>query len=147
MLVGPWEISHCDNGKEFKGVFKALCKKWRIKLINGHSRHPQSQGMVENGNKTFKRRLNAWLSDNKTKKWVEGIPYVVMALNSTKCDTTKKTPYELVFKQRFRRWDLERTAEDEERLQNELEDEESDMEMEYAMEHENAEGKNRFFPL
>ena len=46
-----------------------------------------------------------------------------MALNSqaTKSDTTKKTPYELVFKHTFRRWVIERTTADEKRLRDEFE--------------------------
>ncbi|CAB4383228.1 unnamed protein product [Rhizophagus irregularis] len=46
-LGSPPTILQSDNGKEFcAGVIKELIEMWpTVKIINGHPRHPQSQGL------------------------------------------------------------------------------------------------------
>ncbi|CAG8606755.1 30423_t:CDS:2 [Racocetra persica] len=44
-----------------------------IYIINGRSRHPQSQGMIENSNKTLKNVLSAWMEDNDRRDWSIGL--------------------------------------------------------------------------
>jgi len=44
--------------------------------MNGHPRHPQSQGMIEKGNDILETKLSAWLEDNKRNDWSFGLQMV-----------------------------------------------------------------------
>ena len=59
IVFGPMRILQMDNGAEFKGVLLYLLRRHGIKIINGNPRHPQSQGLVEQGNGVIKARLTA----------------------------------------------------------------------------------------
>lgn len=66
-------------------------------MVNGRPRHPQSQGSVERSNSTLKDTLTAWLRDNNTSKWTQGLPFSQWALNTTYHEATKTIPYETLF--------------------------------------------------
>ena len=52
------EIFQSDNGKEFVGrLLSEFLKSHNVKVKHGRPRHPQSQGQVENLNKTVKHHL------------------------------------------------------------------------------------------
>ena len=61
-LLAAWgtpEEIVCHNGSHFKNkVFKEFCEKRGIKLIFSTPYNPQSNGMVENANKTIKMYLS-----------------------------------------------------------------------------------------
>ncbi len=42
-------------------------------IINGRSRHPQSQGLVERSNAVVQKMLEKWLEKNKTLDWPNGL--------------------------------------------------------------------------
>ena len=69
---GRPQIAHCDNGNEFLASLMILLRCLGIKIINGGAYKPHVQGLVEQGNRVFKTRLNAWLDDNKTDNWPLG---------------------------------------------------------------------------
>ena len=56
-------VVQSDNGREFKGAVAMLCKRLKIKVINGRPRHPQTQGLVEQANSVAKKKINAWIHD------------------------------------------------------------------------------------
>jgi len=60
-------------------------------------RHPQGQGLVEQGNGTLEAGLQAVLQEQPHLTWKEALPRAVMRLNMTKHSTTKFTPFKLVF--------------------------------------------------
>ena len=68
-----------------------------LTLINGRPRHPESQGCVENSNKTLKNTLVAWMRDNKTTKWSHGLLFAQWSLNVTYHEATTCVPYEVLF--------------------------------------------------
>lgn len=54
----------------------AVLKEWKVEVIRASPRHPQTNGKVEQVNGTIKKKINAYLSDNKKKTWVEALPMV-----------------------------------------------------------------------
>ncbi|CAF4877736.1 unnamed protein product, partial [Rotaria sp. Silwood1] len=68
-------------------------------IINGRARHPQSQGLVERANAVVQQMLGKWLDVNKTSDWPSGLGPVMLSINNCTSQSTKKTPYEMVFGQ------------------------------------------------
>lgn len=96
-IVGPIKTLQFDNGGEFKGALLLLLRRHGIRIVNGSPYHPQSQGVVERFNETLRNRLRAWMADNHTTEWANGLIEVQMGMNSEMNQTTGTTPYELVF--------------------------------------------------
>lgn len=59
LLGSPPKIIQSDNGKEFTAtIITELVGLWpTVKIINGHPRHPQSQGLVERANGILQQKL------------------------------------------------------------------------------------------
>ncbi|CAG8575690.1 497_t:CDS:2 [Cetraspora pellucida] len=100
-VFGPPCILQSDNGHEFTAqVIYELVSLWKgVHIINGRPRHPQSQGLVENANKTLKNALSTWMEDNQQRDWSVSLLIVTYAMNIRHSRPTKYTPYELVFGQ------------------------------------------------
>ncbi|CAF4168027.1 unnamed protein product, partial [Rotaria sordida] len=98
---GPPRILQSDNGKEFvANVILNLKNDWpELLIINGRARHPQSQGLVERANAVVQQMLGKWLDVNKTSDWPSGLGPVMLSINNCTSQSTKKTPYEMVFGQ------------------------------------------------
>lgn len=65
-VFGTPKVLHHDNGKEFVNeVVRSVVQSWpgETTIITGRARHPQSQGMVEQANATFKRLLGARIEE------------------------------------------------------------------------------------
>lgn len=103
MLLGPPGIVQCDNGSEFKGALLILLRKHGIKCINGSPRSPQTQGLVEQGNRVVEHKLRAWKMENNSTKWNDALLEITGQINSQIHSATGKTPYEIVFRHRFRK--------------------------------------------
>jgi hypothetical protein len=101
-LFGPPSSLQCDNGKEFKGVVLALLKHYGIKLKNGRARRPQTQGLVEQGNSTLKARLAKWKRMSGSSEWSRALPDIARSINTTVHESTKMTPFEIVFRSKPR---------------------------------------------
>ncbi|KAL5486382.1 hypothetical protein EMCRGX_G018851 [Ephydatia muelleri] len=73
----------------------------RIQLISGCPRHPQSQGLVEQAHYTLERMISAKVVEcsDPSPPWSQWLPHIVYTMNTQVHDTTKQTPYELVFGQ------------------------------------------------
>jgi hypothetical protein len=59
--------------------------------------HPQSNGVVERANGKKFTAIKKRLLDNKKGKWVDQLPEVVWALNTTECQATRFTPFRLLY--------------------------------------------------
>lgn len=90
-----------DNGAEFKGVLTDLLHRYGIVIIRGRPHHPQTQGLVEKANGTFKQKLESWQIDQNTNDWVRAIPSIILSMNNQRHSATNKAPYEVLFKQRM----------------------------------------------
>ncbi|XP_023215541.1 KRAB-A domain-containing protein 2-like [Centruroides sculpturatus] len=73
-----------DNGKEFSNqVISKLCSMWKdVKIVHRKPCHSQIQGSVERANQDIQNMLTAWMNDNNTNKWSDGLPFVQFAKNT-----------------------------------------------------------------
>ncbi|CAG8622260.1 11722_t:CDS:2, partial [Racocetra persica] len=101
IVFGAPTILQLDNGKEFTAdLIAELLSLWPgVHIINGRSRHPESQGMVKRANGILQTKLGKWMEDNKTNNWTEGLPLIIHAMNTQTVHATGKSPYSLVFGQ------------------------------------------------
>ena len=94
------EIFQSDNGKEFiGGLIKKFLKSNEVQIKHGRPRHPQSQGQVENLNKTIKhhlRRILCNLSEEKQGQvWPMLLPGVATMYNNSFHHTIEDVPSRL----------------------------------------------------
>ena len=68
-----------------------------MKLVHGKPRHSQSQGSAERSNQGVQDMLVAWMSDNNTKTWSEGLRLIQSKKNRTLHSGIKTSPYEAMF--------------------------------------------------
>jgi transposase InsO family protein len=96
---GAPTILQSDNGKEFTSqVIKELVELWPgTKIINGRPRHPQSQGLVERGNRELKNKLSKWMIDSHRNDWSFALKIITHSMNTSISRPTESTPYSLVF--------------------------------------------------
>lgn len=60
---------HCDNGKEFRGEVKRLCRQHGVKMVHGRPYRPQTQGGVERMGQTAKAKLRKQLASTPKSEW------------------------------------------------------------------------------
>ncbi|CAF0810356.1 unnamed protein product [Didymodactylos carnosus] len=103
-VFGPPRLLHSDNGTEFVATVIVELKQLfpEMTLVRGRPRHPQSQGCVERANGVLTSALGKWLSVNNSTNWSEGLLPVTYGINTRVSQTTKCTPYEVMFGQRPR---------------------------------------------
>ena len=54
---GYLRVIQCDQGPEFKGAVKKLCRRLKIKIICSRPYHPQSQGKVERSHRSLRAKM------------------------------------------------------------------------------------------
>lgn len=98
-VFGAPFILQSDNGREFANkIIESLTDMWPgLKLVHGKPRHSQSQGSIERSNQDVRDMLVAWMVDNKTKKWSEGLRFIQSKKNRSLHEGIKKSPYEAMF--------------------------------------------------
>ena len=69
-----------------------MLKEKGVKHILGPTYRPQAQGMVERVNGTLKRLITAWMTKQKSNKYLEDLPSLVSSYNHTVHSTTGITP-------------------------------------------------------
>jgi len=67
-----------------------------MKLVHGKPRHSQSQGSVERSTQDV-RNMVAWMSDNNTKTWSEGLRFIQNKNNQALHSGIETSPYEAMF--------------------------------------------------
>ena len=99
MLFGGPQILQSDNGSEFTAhVIGELKLLWPdLLMVHGKPRHPQSQGSVERLNCDIKDILIAWLGDNHSEDWPNGLRFVQFRKNSSYHSGIKQSPYMALF--------------------------------------------------
>ncbi|GFQ71841.1 KRAB-A domain-containing protein 2 [Trichonephila clavata] len=71
---------------------------WKdVKIVHGKPRHSQTQGSVERANQDIQNMLTAWMNNNDTNKWSEGLPFVQFARNTAYYEGIRQSPYEAMF--------------------------------------------------
>ena len=86
-----------DNGTNFMSkVVKQFCQTTGIRQIKTSTYHPQTDGMVERFNATFKRLL--WkLTQDLRVEWDKYLPFVLWAYRGTVHSATGFSPFHLLF--------------------------------------------------
>lgn len=88
-----------DQGTEFMGVFDEVLARFHVTHIVNDPYSPQTNGVVENRNKTIKQHI--WqnmesfvdqVSGRKSKRYVDILDRIAFNLNNTKHTVTKLTP-------------------------------------------------------
>ena len=81
--LGTPRILHSDNGREFVNeIVSDVAKSWpgKVTIVNGRPRHPQSQGLVEQGNSTVEKmlgvRFHEFNEGDEYPPWSEWLPLI-----------------------------------------------------------------------
>ncbi|XP_078509625.1 KRAB-A domain-containing protein 2-like [Lissotriton helveticus] len=98
-LLGAPTILQSNSGREFaNNVVSSLKEYWpTLKIVHGKPRHSQSQGSVERANQDIENMLCAWMQDEKTSFWSEGLQIVQFMKNRAFHSGIKRSPYEALF--------------------------------------------------
>lgn len=70
-------------------------------VVNGNSRKPNVQGLVEQANGTMEVRIRGWLHENQTTEWANGLLEVAWSINTLQHSVMKLCPYQLIFANRM----------------------------------------------
>jgi len=104
-----------DQGKEFcNDVVNNLLSSSGIKHDTTSGWNPITNGKTERMNRTIIDSLRK-LSEADTSKWIDYVPYVMLAYNTRIHSTTNYSPFELVFgrqSNKFQNWTNLPTATD-----------------------------------
>lgn len=87
-----------DQGPEFKGEFKQMLARYKIKYVNTSSYNPAANGVVENGNKSIKEAIFKRCRGDAS-KWAVHLPYALWADRSTVRRSTGFSPFYMMFGQ------------------------------------------------
>ena len=86
-----------DQGATIKSqIIKELCQITGTKKSRTTIYHPMGNGITERYNRTLLNTLGT-LKDGQKKDWKKYVPSLVYAYNCTKHETTKVSPFELMF--------------------------------------------------
>ena len=105
VLVNEWvsrygapDVIHSDQGKNFDSqLFKGMCQLLGIHKTRTTPYHPQSDGLVERFNRTLKTLLRIQMKQVPEDMWDEELPLLMLAYRSSVQESTRFTPYRLMF--------------------------------------------------
>lgn len=97
-VFGAPAVILTDGGQEFQGDFLRILAQSFIHHRKTSPNHPQTNGLAERMVETIKNSLKKILSNQVSfDDWDELIPRIQMGYNSSVQNTTKLSPYELMF--------------------------------------------------
>ena len=86
-----------DRGANFlSSLIQDVCKYLDIKKVNTSGYHPQTDGLVERFNSTLINMLSKCAEKNG-KDWDKQLPYVLFAYRATLQESTKESPFYLLY--------------------------------------------------
>src|SRR5665811_2228712 len=86
-----------DNGTVFtSNLFKYLCHQWNVENRHTSAYHPQSN-LTERANRNVKTLIKAFLDGSDHKHWAKNLPFLQLAINTSKQESTGFTPAFLMF--------------------------------------------------
>lgn len=91
----PWRM-YGDSGLEISSLtMKRYLKSKTIEKIDAQTNPRVHAGLVERVNRTIRERLRRYFFENKTKRWVDVIQKIVLAINTSIHSTTKMRPIDV----------------------------------------------------
>ncbi len=88
---------HSDQGANFESeIIKELCQITGITKTRTTAYHPMGNGQTERYNRTLLNMLGT-LETSQMSDWKKYLPSLVYAYNCTRYETTKMSPFELMF--------------------------------------------------
>lgn len=92
-------VLQSDNGREFvnKIIDELKILYPNLVIVHGKPRHSQSQGSVERANQDVQNILNAWMKENATTGWSQGLRFCQIQKNSAHHSAIKQSPFEAMF--------------------------------------------------
>ncbi len=133
--MGLPNVITTDQGKEFRNQFNdALMDELGIKHRLTSPYHPQANGLDERFNQTLVNALAKHVQDDRT-LWDVSITRIVYSYNTSVHDSTRCSPFEVMFGRQGRLpVDINRSADEEEGL--DLDEEEGlDLDEEEGLDH------------
>ena len=112
---GPPRVIQCDQGGEFKGAVKELCRQLGIKIICSSPYHPQSQGKVERSHRALRSKMEYDIIQMGSKgvNWVQRLPNYERILNEDPKEVLAyKTPFEVYFARKCNSYNTAMTDEE-----------------------------------
>ena len=86
-----------DQGSKFtSNLLQELHRAMGVKSVRTSPYHPQTDGLVERYNRTFKELLRRTIESHK-REWDVLIPYVLFAYREVPQESTGFSPFELVY--------------------------------------------------
>ncbi|GFT81038.1 KRAB-A domain-containing protein 2 [Trichonephila clavipes] len=77
---------------------------WKdVKIVHGKTCHSQTQGSFERINRDTQYMLIAWMNNNDTNKWSDGLPFVQFSKSTTYHEGICQSPYEAMFGVKLKR--------------------------------------------
>ena len=93
MLKGQTSSIRSDRGSEFiDNKFKSILEDNNIKQILSLAHKPQSNGSIENFNKTLKKLIKMYLYNENKYDWTDILPEIINNYNDSYNFTTKEAP-------------------------------------------------------
>jgi len=98
-ILGAPLVLQSDNGRDFASrIIEEVKVIWpKLLIVHGKPWHSQSQDSVEQANQDVQKILFAWMEDNKTNRWSEGLKFCQLQKNCTYHPGTRQTPFEVMF--------------------------------------------------
>ena len=112
---GPPRVIQCDQGGEFKGAVKELCRQLGIKIICSSPYHPQSQEKVERSHRALRSKMEYDIIQMGSKgvNWVQRLPNYQRILNEDPKEVLAyKTPFEVYFARKCNSYNTAMTDEE-----------------------------------
>jgi len=98
LKYGPPLTILSDRGSAFMSdLVRNLLSGLNIKSVYTSGYHPQTNGMTERGNSTFKGTLRTLLKNDEHDEWDLFVPHIAWSMNTSVNTTTRQTPFFLVF--------------------------------------------------
>ena len=83
---------HTDQGRQFESeLFQEMCALLGIEKTRTTAFYPASDGLVERVQRTIEDMLSKYVKSSQ-RDWDEILPFMLMAYNSSRHETTKQTP-------------------------------------------------------
>ena len=85
-------VIHTDQRVQFESnLFQEVRRLLQIQKTRTTPYHPQSDGMVEQNNRTILTMLSAFVIEHQN-DWDEHLPYILMTYRAAEHETTGNTP-------------------------------------------------------